>query len=309
MKNKAIVMSFAVLGFFLFAQAVLAQEAAPSDQKAVTSEQSSAAPKQQEDTAPKIDYGSGPILDSDLDGLTDKAEIEIFHTDPHNPDTDGDGFLDGAEILNGTDPLDNTSPAATKTVTETTLPVERPASWAWYVTRATGLLSFALLYIVMFLGLSMRTPVLERIVNHASAFGIHAWLSLQVLLLVLVHGGSLLFDKFFKFNLADILIPFVSPTYTIQIAAGILAMYLLIILILTSYFRRFMNYKLWRVIHFLNIAFYGMGVYHGLAIGTDLTGSIPREIFIWANVFLGVVILVNVFSRIFVFFRSSRLAT
>lgn len=37
-------------------------------------------------------------LDSDNDGLTDWAELNIYFTDPLNSDTDDDGFLDGEEI-------------------------------------------------------------------------------------------------------------------------------------------------------------------------------------------------------------------
>lgn len=47
-----------------------------------------------------------PNLDSDNDGLTDIDEIEIYGTDPFNPDTDGDTWLDGEEVAAGTDPLD-----------------------------------------------------------------------------------------------------------------------------------------------------------------------------------------------------------
>jgi hypothetical protein len=43
--------------------------------------------------------------DSDDDGLSDYDEINIHGTDPNNPDTDGDGYLDGVEVENGYDPL------------------------------------------------------------------------------------------------------------------------------------------------------------------------------------------------------------
>ena len=43
-------------------------------------------------------------LDSDGDALTDDQEIATYHTDPHNPDTDGDGRLDGFEVRNGYSP-------------------------------------------------------------------------------------------------------------------------------------------------------------------------------------------------------------
>src|SRR5262249_28329817 len=41
--------------------------------------------------------------DSDLDGLSDYDEINIYRTDPHNSDSDGDGFNDGTEVSFGTD--------------------------------------------------------------------------------------------------------------------------------------------------------------------------------------------------------------
>jgi len=42
-------------------------------------------------------------LDSDNDGLPDWQEA-IYKTDPHNPDTDGDGYLDGEEVASGYSP-------------------------------------------------------------------------------------------------------------------------------------------------------------------------------------------------------------
>ncbi len=43
-------------------------------------------------------------VDTDGDLLTDEREAELG-TDPNNPDTDGDGFFDGAEVANNYDPL------------------------------------------------------------------------------------------------------------------------------------------------------------------------------------------------------------
>ena len=42
--------------------------------------------------------------DSDGDGLSDVLE-DVYKTDKNNPDTDGDGYLDGNEVENGYDPL------------------------------------------------------------------------------------------------------------------------------------------------------------------------------------------------------------
>lgn len=45
-------------------------------------------------------------LDTDMDGLLDTAEINLYGTDPLDPDTDNGGVDDGAEVNAGSDPLD-----------------------------------------------------------------------------------------------------------------------------------------------------------------------------------------------------------
>lgn len=37
-------------------------------------------------------------IDSDSDGLDDTTEVQVYNTDPNNPDTDEDGYLDGNEV-------------------------------------------------------------------------------------------------------------------------------------------------------------------------------------------------------------------
>ncbi|MBD3310881.1 MAG: hypothetical protein GF349_00055 [Candidatus Magasanikbacteria bacterium] len=42
--------------------------------------------------------------DSDGDGLSDVAELDVWQTDPKNVDSDGDGYSDGWEVLKGYNP-------------------------------------------------------------------------------------------------------------------------------------------------------------------------------------------------------------
>ncbi len=72
-----------------------AKQFVPSDNPQVTAPAAPAA------TSTAIDQN----LDSDHDGLTDVEEAK-YGTDPHNPDTDGDGLSDGVEVhIWFTDPL------------------------------------------------------------------------------------------------------------------------------------------------------------------------------------------------------------
>ena len=46
------------------------------------------------------------IVDTDQDGLSDSAEMQVYSTDPRQADTDTDGIPDGQEIIDGTNPAD-----------------------------------------------------------------------------------------------------------------------------------------------------------------------------------------------------------
>ena len=71
------------------------------------------------------------VPDMDGDELLDVEEAAIG-TDALNPDTDGDGFDDGEEVLElGTDPLDPLDPEPT--------PVPEPARWLMLVAGAVFL--------------------------------------------------------------------------------------------------------------------------------------------------------------------------
>ena len=52
---------------------------------------------------------SDVLQDSDKDGVSDFDEVVIYKTDPYETDTDTDGYTDGAEIISGFDPLDDTA--------------------------------------------------------------------------------------------------------------------------------------------------------------------------------------------------------
>ncbi len=45
-----------------------------------------------------VTWGLSPTTDTDNDGLFDREEGEVYHTDYMNPDTDGDGLTDGNEV-------------------------------------------------------------------------------------------------------------------------------------------------------------------------------------------------------------------
>lgn len=253
-----------------------------------------------------LDYQGATVVDSDLDGLTDLGEERIFGTDRANPDSDGDGMLDGAEVIGKTNPLNGFEPQSQVVIRERTVQVEDETPWAWYVTRASGLIAFLLLFLDMFFGLAIRLPFFQRLISPRWSFSAHAFLAVQALFFALIHGFSQLFDKYTGFGWADILLPLVADKYTVPVAWGIIALYIMILLTVTSFGRKFLGNRLWRTAHYLNMVLFVATIVHALTLGTDMQSGAIRWIFIGMNVFLGVLIVWNIFHRMAVSLRLRR---
>jgi hypothetical protein len=277
-KSRKIVLIFVALLMFVFFAFSYAQE---SDKN--------------ENVNPiQLDYGNDLIVDSDLDGLTDLGEEQVFRTDKLNPDTDGDGIFDGVEIVNQSDPLNAISPMATEIITNKARIIDQEVPWAWYVVRASGFVSFVLLWWVMFTGLAIHIPILKKIIEPEYSMSMHRWISVQAILFAAIHGAGLLFDKFMHFSFAAVFVPFVADFKPELVALGIFGFYLMIILTLTSYFRRHIYFGVWRVVHYFNIVLYAIVVAHALLLGTDLQSGLMRDIFLGANLLLAVLIVINI---------------
>ena len=252
---------------------------------------------------PVVNYNGQEPIDSDLDGLTDQAEVQVYKTDPNNADTDGDGYYDGTEVLAGSNPLDPTSTPITvnnksQAQINAAASAQSETPWAWYISRVSGLVAFALLYISIFLALTIRLPFLRKIFAPAYALNAHCWIALQATIFVFLHGFVLIFDKFLNFSLKGVFVPFASAYEPLLVALGTIGFYLMILLVITSYGRKYLSYKMWRTIHFFNIGLYFIVVIHALYLGTDLKIPLVQDIFIAANEFLVVLMLINMFLQI-----------
>jgi methionine sulfoxide reductase heme-binding subunit len=179
--------------------------------------------------------------------------------------------------------------------------------YAWYLARSSALIGFFLLYISIFLGLAVRTPLLNKIIKPAYSAKIHCWISLQALIFAAIHGISLLFDKFIAFSWKNISIPYFPLTENQAeridvgfMALGIISFYIMLLLVATSYLRKGLSFSLWRAIHFLNVGLYVIVIIHALYLGTDLKNDgLVRNIFIYANGFLIFLFIINILTRFF----------
>lgn len=139
----------------------------------------------------------------------------------------------------------------------------------WYLSRSAGLSAYMVLYLVVILGLCIRTRGLDRLVARWRVTDIHIFLSLLLMGLVLLHAGALLWDGFIGYSLGDILLPFSTGYRTFWTAIGIVMAYLLFVVLLSFPARRWIGYRAWRGLHYGTFVAYLGALAHGMFTGTD----------------------------------------
>ncbi len=150
----------------------------------------------------------------------------------------------------------------------------------WYVTRASGMTAWALVLISIVWGLAMALPKFgfTRKAGPAWTLALHRWIGALALAFIAVHVGSLLVDDFVHFSPVDVLVPFASGWNPGAVAWGIVAMYLLVAVEITSLIRKRLPAKVWRQLHLLAYAAFGLSTLHMLTAGTDTTALMDEVV-------------------------------
>lgn len=247
-------------------------------------------------------------LDSDLDGLTDQAEIDTYHTDPHNPDTDGDGVDDGQEVLDGTDPLDPASNRIALLLQSEHLALDPSnGSLTWYIGRAAGILAFILLSFVVVNGLLISSRTGAKFIPPAVNLDMHRFASWLAIIFATLHFVVFIFDRYVKLTWIEALVPFVLKrpypsalgfNLTAPVAFGVIGLYVMLVLIVTSEFRSKISARVWRKIHYASFAAYLLLVFHGLLAGTDSVYHWTRLLYAGSGLLVTLLVILRIRSAI-----------
>lgn len=150
-----------------------------------------------------------------------------------------------------------------------------PQIW-WYVSRVSALTAWALMSFSVVWGVLLASRVFRGLDNPAWLKDLHKYLSTLTIILASVHTTSLMLDPYVKFDAADLLIPGVA-TYegatdiiNLSLAIGVVSMWIMSFVYLTSLVMDKIPRKLWKAIHYLSYAiFFAIGV-HAAFAGTDV---------------------------------------
>jgi len=103
-------------------------------------------------------------------------------------------------------------------------------------------------------------------------FRFHNWTGYTALGAVLLHPLILLFSSTPRFRVIDLIAPVWSPVQPTSNVLGALALYLVVVVVATSYFRRALGRHLWRAIHYANYAAATVFFLHGIIADPTVSG-------------------------------------
>ena len=141
----------------------------------------------------------------------------------------------------------------------------------WYVARSSGLVAWSLLAMATIWGLLVASRVLERRPSRAWLVDLHRHLGWLSLVFTTVHMLAIYVDDFVSFTAIEMLVPFTSDFEASAVAWGVIGLYLLLAVQVTSWLRARLPMGLWRAVHWLSPPLLVFVSVHAVTVGTDVS--------------------------------------
>lgn len=148
----------------------------------------------------------------------------------------------------------------------------------WYVARSGGIVAFALLAFSMFWGVALSSRFLGKRPKPNWMLDLHRFAGGLAVVFTGVHVLALVADSYVSFGLVEILVPFTGDYHPVAVAWGIIGLYLLLAVEITSLLRKKMSKRSWRLTHYLSFPLFALTTVHLLWAGTDRT-TVPMRAF------------------------------
>jgi methionine sulfoxide reductase heme-binding subunit len=143
-----------------------------------------------------------------------------------------------------------------------------PQTW-WYLARAAGFVAWGASLSSIMLGLALATRALGNKPRPAWLLDLHRFTGGLTVAFLGVHLGALVADSYVHFGTADLLVPLASGWKTGAVAWGVVAMWLLVAVELSSLLMRRLPRRAWRTIHLTSYLAAVLSTIHAFTAGTD----------------------------------------
>ncbi|MCC7369237.1 MAG: ferric reductase-like transmembrane domain-containing protein [Chloroflexi bacterium] len=157
---------------------------------------------------------------------------------------------------------------------------EQPKAY-WYLSRASGVVAYLLLWLSCVLGLSLTNRFARLWAGGPAVADLHQFASLLGLTLLVFHIVILLGDRYASYRVDQLLVPFTAVQHEpAWVGLGQVAAYILFPLTFSFYVRRQIGLRTWRLLHFSSFAVYWLSVAHGIGAGTDTGTGVMLALYI-----------------------------
>jgi DMSO/TMAO reductase YedYZ heme-binding membrane subunit len=146
----------------------------------------------------------------------------------------------------------------------------------WYLARASGLVAWGLVTATVVWGLTLSGHALGRRPRPAWILDLHRHLAGLSLAFTGVHLAALVADGYVHFGPAELLVPLTSRWHPLAVAWGVVGMYLLVGVQVTSVAMRRLPRRAWRAVHRAAVGIFGLVTVHALAAGSEAGNAAVR---------------------------------
>lgn len=168
----------------------------------------------------------------------------------------------------------------------------------WYLSRAAGLIAYALLWASVSVGLLQSLGMLKGVTGPVANLDVHEYLGLWSIYAATFHAVILLWDHYVPFDLWEITLPFVSDYKPGLVAPGIAALYITLLVTVTTYLRTRLSTRLWRGIHLLSLVGFLFALFHGAAMGTDAGHPAVSYLYRFTGISVGLLLILRLFKEV-----------
>lgn len=142
------------------------------------------------------------------------------------------------------------------------------STW-WYISRATGIVATVLAVAALVFGFFFSSRNMGERRRPAWWLDLHNWLGGLTLVFTVVHIAASYIDSNSGIGLAQILIPGTAKNLSWAITWGVIATYLFVITVFTSWPRKRLRPRFWRIVHLTSVVGVALAGLHAFQAGTD----------------------------------------
>jgi hypothetical protein len=167
----------------------------------------------------------------------------------------------------------------------------------WHLARTAGLVAWTCVAASVIWGLLLSTRVLGRRPTRPWLLALHRHLSALAIGATAVHLVALFVDSYVEFDVIDLFVPMASSWRPGAVAWGIVALYVLIVVEITSLVGDRIPRPLWWSVHLTSFVLFAFATVHGLQSGTDASNTFTRIVMLVVIAEVALVLGVRVVYR------------